>query len=39
MWFHKKAGTVLGIIIAAEGLSTVLFTKLTAQFIISLAGG
>ena len=36
MWFRKKAGTVLGIIIAAEGLSTVLFTKLTAQLIVSL---
>ena len=36
MWFRKKAGTVLGIIVAVEGLSTVLFTKLTAQLIVSL---
>lgn len=36
MWFCKKAGTVLGIIVAAEGLSTVIFTKLTAQLIVSV---
>ena len=36
MWFRKKAGTVLGIIVAAEGISTVLFTQLTAQMIVRL---
>ncbi len=36
MWFRKKAGTVLGIIIAVEGLSTVLFTLLTAQMIVGM---
>ncbi len=33
MWFKKKAGTVLGIIIAAENISMVLFTVISAQFI------
>ncbi|MBC5581538.1 MFS transporter [Anaerofilum sp. BX8] len=36
MWFRKKAGTVLGIIVAAEGISTVLFTLITAQLIVGL---
>lgn len=36
MWFHKKAGTVLGIIVAVEGLSTVGFTLLTAQMIVGI---
>lgn len=36
MWFHKKAGTVLGIIIAVEGLSTVSYNLLTATWIVSV---
>lgn len=36
MWFHKKAGTVLGIIVAAEGISTVVYSMLTAKLIVSL---
>lgn len=36
MWFHKKAGTVLGIIVAAEGISTVIYSMLTATWIVSL---
>ena len=33
MWFRKRAGTVLGIIVAAEGLSAVLYGRLTAVLI------
>lgn len=36
MWFRKKAGTVLGIIVAAEGLATVLYSLFTAQWIVSM---
>lgn len=36
MWFHKKAGTVLGIIVAAEGVSTVVYSMLTATWIVNL---
>lgn len=36
MWFRKKAGTVLGIIVAAEGLATVVYSLLTAQWIVSM---
>lgn len=36
MWFRKKAGTVLGIIVAAEGLSAVLYNKLTASLIVNI---
>lgn len=35
MWFHKKAGTVLGIIVAAEGISTVVYSMLTATWIVN----
>lgn len=34
MWFKKKAGTVLGIIIAAENIAMILYTKLSAVLII-----
>lgn len=33
MWFKKKAGTVLGIIIAAENIAMILYTKLSAVLI------
>ena len=33
MWFKKKAGTVLGAIVACESVSTILFTLLTAELI------
>lgn len=33
MWFKKKAGTVLGIIIAAENVAMILYTKLSAVLI------
>lgn len=36
MWFRKKAGTVLGVIVAAEGLATVVYSLLTAQWIVSM---
>ncbi len=36
MWFRKKAGTVLGVIIAAEGLSAVAYNLLSAQWIVAL---
>lgn len=36
MWFRKKAGTVLGIIIAAEGLSAVVYNLLSARLIVTL---
>ena len=34
MWFEKKAGTVLGIIIAAENIATILYSLLTAKLIV-----
>ena len=34
MWFEKKAGTVLGIIIAAENIATILYSLLTAELIV-----
>ncbi len=34
MWFKKKAGTVLGIIIAAENVATIIFSLLTAELIV-----
>lgn len=33
MWFKKKAGTILGIIIAAENIAMILYTKLSAVLI------
>ncbi len=35
MWFRKKAGTVLGIIVAAEGLSAVLYNLITGSLIVN----
>lgn len=35
MWFHKKAGTVLGIVIAVNGAATVGYGLLSAQLILS----
>lgn len=34
MWFKKRAGTVLGVVVAAEGISAVVYNLLTAQFIV-----
>lgn len=34
MWFKKKAGTVLGIVIAAENIAMILYTLLTAELIV-----
>ena len=36
MWFKKKAGTVLGIVIAAENIATILYTLLTAELIVQV---
>ncbi len=36
MWFRKKAGAVLGIIVAAEGLSAVVYSLVTADWIVNL---
>lgn len=36
MWFRKNAGTVLGIIMATEGLAVVLYTKLSAVLIAGI---
>lgn len=35
MWFHKKAGMVLGVVIAISSASTVLYGLLSAQLITS----
>lgn len=35
MWFKKKAGTVLGIIVAAENIAMIFYTKLSAVLINS----
>lgn len=34
MWFKKKTGTVLGIIIASENVATILYSLLTAELIV-----
>lgn len=34
MWFKKKAGTVLGIVIAAENIAMIFYTLLTAELIV-----
>ncbi|MCI8474901.1 MAG: MFS transporter [Oscillospiraceae bacterium] len=34
MWFHKKAGTVLGIVVAVNGAATVGYGLLSAQLIV-----
>lgn len=35
MWFHKKTGTILGLVIAIGNAATVLYNLLSAQFITS----
>lgn len=34
MWFHKKAGTVLGIIIASENIAVIAYSLLNAEWIV-----
>ena len=34
MWFREKAGMVLGIVIAAENIATIVYSLLTAEWIV-----
>ncbi len=34
MWFQKRAGLVLGLIVAAENIATILYSLLTAELIV-----